>query len=459
MSDAGCPLPSNWEEYGVNPVDIVGPFTLQQLLFIFSISCAGITTLISIFLIIKHLHRYTEPKQQRQIVRIVFFPVLFATLSALSILNYDAAKYMQPLIALYEPFALAALFLLYIEHVAPDENARSAFFATLEYRRPRRKFPPTTKYTVVPGGSQRWYRVSFIIVFLFVNVSTIMTIVELVTEATDHYCEESWSPKYAHIWVEVITTVFLVSAVVTVVTFYIRFHKEPEFSIHKPGLKILSFKLIVFLKFLQSIIFAILLGQIETSQKMTGYDLKYGIPAALVAFEQILFAVFFHYVFRSREYHETAKKNLIAPRMGTFRAAANVFNPTDLLVGMFTAVKLLFGAFRSSAGNPQSGFEARGQRPEHGRSAYLEPMSQQPYSGSTPARTQPTDITVTGAQETGYSNAYTGGGYAPPAYPPNAAHGWYADAGDEGLGMNLYAYVGAGSRDSSVDATSTRQMV
>lgn len=457
----GCPLPKNWEEFSVNPVKILGPFTLRHLLFLFSIACAGITTLISLFLITKHLHRYTEPKQQRQIVRIIFTPVVFAVLSALSILSYSVAKYLQPLIDLYEAFALASLFMLYIEYVAPDEHARRAYFSALENRKLKSKFKPRGPYTVVPGGSLKWYHIGYVGVFIYCVVGILLTALELVTEATNRYCESSWKPKYAHIWVEVLGGFFLGWAINSIIGFYGRFKKEPEFAMHKPGLKLASFKLIVFVNFVQSIVFSILLSNIKTSRKMTGYDLKYGIPAALVAVEQIFFATFFHYSFRSREYHETMKEDLVSPRMGTFRAAANAFNPTDLLMGMFTAVRLLVIKFSGRGGaQPVSG--PRGRRAGPGDDAHLEPMAQRPFHSSNPYSGQPTGIIVTEPQQTGYSNAYTGSeyaAYAPLAYPSNAAYEGHVEAENERWGLNPHGYARTHSREPSVDAISTRQMV
>lgn len=457
---SGCPLPKNWEEFSVNPVKIVGPSTLQHLLFLFSIVCAGITTIISLYLITKHLHRYTEPKQQRQIVRITFTPVVFATLSALSILSYSVAKYLQPLIDLYEAFALASLFMLYVEYVAPDEHTRPAYFSALENRKPKNKWKPAGAYTVVPGGSLKWFNVGYVGVFIYCVVDILLTTLELVTEATGRYCESSWNPKYAHSWVQVISGFFLGWALNSIIKFYARFQKEPEFAMHKPGLKLVSFKLIVFVNFVQSIIFSVLLSNVKTSHKMTGYDLKYGIPAALVALEQILFATFFHYSFRSREYHETMKEGLVASRMGTFRAAANAFNPTDLVVGMFTAVRLLAMKIASRGGtSPRS--NPRGRRTGPGGDAHLEPMAQQPMRDTSPYSGQP-GITITGPHVMGHSQAYNGGDYAPSApltYPSNAAHGEYFGPENERRGLNPYSYADTRSREPSMDATSTRQVV
>jgi hypothetical protein len=107
---------------------------------------------------------------------------------------------------------------------------------------------------------------------------------------------------------------------------------------------------------------------------VTGKDLTIGIPAMLVAFEQVLFAISFHYTFRSREYHESEKPS--ARRMGIFRAALHAYNPYDLLYGMAHAVTLAFGGV-----GPRDNGEWR--KPRGGRygkiagqeTVHLEPMS------------------------------------------------------------------------------------
>lgn len=154
------------------------------------------------------------------------------------------------------------------------------------------------------------------------------------------------------------------------------------------------------------------------------------------------------------------KEGLVASRMGTFRAAANAFNPTDLVVGMFTAVRLLAMKIASRGGtSPRS--NPRGRRTGPGGDAHLEPMAQQPMRDTSPYSGQP-GITITGPHVMGHSQAYNGGDYAPSApltYPSNAAHGEYFGPENERRGLNPYSYADTRSREPSMDATSTRQVV
>ena len=115
---------------------------------------------------------------------------------------------------------------------------------------------------------------------------------------------------------------------------------------------------------------------------MTGKDLSIGIPALLVAFEQVLFSIGFHYSFRSREYHETEKSS--AKRISTFRAAAHAFNPYDLLYGMAHAVTLTVSGI-GPRGDGQWGKRKRGA---YGRlpgqdNVHLEPLSGRVERGRT----------------------------------------------------------------------------
>ena len=160
FGNATCPLPKDEADLKLVGEPIVGSLTFQHIILLISIGCAGASAAMSLWLILKHLHRYTQPMQQRQIIRIIFTPVVFAVLSALAILDYDAAIYLIPLRDLYETFALASLFLLFTEYVAPGADTREAFFFNLENRKKRGSmFSRSKEYDVIPGGCLTWFKV------------------------------------------------------------------------------------------------------------------------------------------------------------------------------------------------------------------------------------------------------------------------------------------------------------
>lgn len=126
--------------------------TFRWLMIYIIAAALGLTTLSALLLTWKHLHRYSRPREQRQNVRIIAMPVIFCIVCLLSVLFYSASIYIKPLIEVYEAFCVAALFLLYLEYVCPNEDERFTYFANLPAK--------DKKGNPLPGGSLQWYKVS-----------------------------------------------------------------------------------------------------------------------------------------------------------------------------------------------------------------------------------------------------------------------------------------------------------
>lgn len=247
---------------------------------------------------------------------------------------------MSPIRDLYETFAMGAIFLLFVEWVASDPSRRDAYFANLENRKPRGgRFSKDKSYDVVPGGSFSWFKFKWIAVFLSIVIDIIVTIAQEASQAAGTYCITSLKPYFAHLWVLVIGHVAIIVAVVAILRLYMRLKSEPEFSLHRPLLKLASLKLIVFTNFVQTLVFSILQGQgvLKGNNKVTANDLQYGIPSLLVAVEQLIFAALMLYSYRATEYKSEDKQ------MGFLAAAFNAMNPLDLIQSIVKAVTYLVG--------------------------------------------------------------------------------------------------------------------
>jgi hypothetical protein len=149
-SDMECPVPL--ERLVGTGEPIFGDTSLHEFMVYFSAACLGLTALSCWYLSWRHLHRYTSPQEQRQILRVInlpFFYCLFNFLAVTFTMNYIL---IEPLSSVYEAFAVAALFFLLLEYVAPDGTDRETFFENTEMR--------NWKGQPVPGGSLKWYKVS-----------------------------------------------------------------------------------------------------------------------------------------------------------------------------------------------------------------------------------------------------------------------------------------------------------
>jgi Organic solute transporter Ostalpha len=125
---------------------------------------------------------------------------------------------------------------------------------------------------------------------------------------------------------------------------------------HKPLAKLGAFKLVVFLGFIQGIVFEILLAThtIKPTSKLTYADVKVGIPTLLTCVEMVPISLFFHYAYSYREYsldHQRVPgwESQVVPRpqatsyQGGFlgwRAVLSAADPREALFGFWFAFKM-----------------------------------------------------------------------------------------------------------------------
>ncbi|KAF2811324.1 uncharacterized protein BDZ99DRAFT_461417 [Mytilinidion resinicola] len=367
--------------------------TAKSLMEYMAYACLGLTTASALFLIWKHLHRYTCPKEQRQNVRIIFMPVIFCALELLSIIFYSDSIYLSPLKETYQAFCIAALFLLYVEFVCPDEQMRDAYFNGVENK--------DRKGNVIPGGSLLWFNRTWIVVFQYPFTKTISCIIEIATQAANKYCMNSLSPKYAHIWLLLADTFLIGGAISAVFRFYGRFKKEFDPKHHALA-KLVCFKGVVFFQFFQMIIFGFLAGKtFRPSKTLTYDDIYYGIPSTLTCLEATAFSFTFHFAYRSRVYHSDMRPD--AYRMPTWRAILDAMNLSDIIRGSMYAITLLIQK-RSPTGH---GF---GQGPKRQRTSELDDMAREPLKTEQYRSTSPIPgayvPTAPGTQQYGVTHAY-----------------------------------------------------
>lgn len=98
-NNGGCPVPKGAENY-----DARG--TAWHPMIWIGLASTAVTTGISLALIFLHLRRYRAPKEQRQIIRIVFSVVVYSCVAFFEIYKYEVAQYIDPIGDVYEAFGL-----------------------------------------------------------------------------------------------------------------------------------------------------------------------------------------------------------------------------------------------------------------------------------------------------------------------------------------------------------------
>lgn len=153
-----CPIPLSVIREPNVEKPIFGKTTTQDVLVYTSLGSAAYTTVVCCYLALTHFLHYVRAREQRQIIRLSFYPLFFAVFAAASVYSYPDSIYLKPAGDFIEPISLAALFLLFLEYAEPDQDRREEYFASLELRVQVKRFSKETR--VIPGGSYRWFQVS-----------------------------------------------------------------------------------------------------------------------------------------------------------------------------------------------------------------------------------------------------------------------------------------------------------
>ncbi|KAF2097000.1 DUF300-domain-containing protein [Rhizodiscina lignyota] len=331
----------------------IGITTHRLLEYISGISL-GLTLIVTLFLITRHLSRYTVPPEQRQIVRIVFVPTFFAIIGFFSVMFYNVSIYIRPIPEVYEAFCIPAILLLYIHYVCPDEGqlTRYDFFHNLELQ--------DRKGRSQSGGSLTWFKRTWICVFQYPLAKTISAIIEIATQGAGVFCINSLSPHYAHLWCQIIDIVSIVLAVPRVIRFERRMKSQMDPK-HKAFQKLLAFKGFVILQFIQLIIFGLLNGKVFSPTAYVTYDdIYYGIPNTLTCLEGVIFSFLFLWAFNTSVYHPEYQ-NTQGRRMPFWRAIFNAMNFTDIVKGVtFMFALITEGQFLPGSQNTYRSTTSRG---------------------------------------------------------------------------------------------------
>jgi hypothetical protein len=329
MGNSTCPVPTGADDYSKKGS------SWQPMLYV-SLVCTLITTAISISLIVLHLRRYRSPKEQRQIIRIVFSVVLYSFVALFEVYSYAVAQYIDPLGDVYEAFGLwygpfnslanisanktSALYLLFVQYAAPkgsyDEDMFSAVKAAEELE-----------------TSFDWPRITWIFVFQYPPVEIFAVIIQEITEAVGTYCSASLNPKYYHLWYEIIASISIGTCVLAIFSF--RNKMKDRLKVKRALAKLACFKIIVFIRFAQAWVFSFLLTEdiIKTSTSYSYNDIIWGIPGVATCAEMVLFSLGFWYAFSSTEYGSSAKPH--STPLPVWRAVLDVVNCWDLIKGIY----------------------------------------------------------------------------------------------------------------------------
>ncbi|KAK8052017.1 hypothetical protein PG993_003402 [Apiospora rasikravindrae] len=257
-------------------VELVAGFTFHRLAIIVGGGCAVIAILTSFYLVWMHALNYTKPQEQKQIIRILFMIPIYSVSAFLCIWKYWHAVYYQVISDCYEAFAISSFFALMCHYVAPDLHDQKEYFRHMSPMKPW--VWPVNWFAKCCGGERGAWR-------------TPQERTDMVQHRLDWRISLLLHPSgHDHnrrdYRVLVLESLAVTIAMYCLIQFYIQM-KEP-LAEHKPFLKVLAIKLVIFLSFWQTTAISVgtsTLGIIQPNEVLAYPDLKVGIPSLLLCFE------------------------------------------------------------------------------------------------------------------------------------------------------------------------------
>ncbi|KAL4925383.1 OSTA/TMEM184 family protein [Aspergillus undulatus] len=349
------------EDETIHEIDLWdGGLTFHELCVIVVGAFALVAGIISFYLIMRHATHYSKPVEQRHTIRILLMIPIYSLVAWLSTFYYKHAVYYDVLGDCYEAFTISAFFALLCHYIAPDLHSQKEYFRGIQ---PKNWVWPVTwlqkcfggKNGVwrVPRSGLTWFNVVWVGVFQYCLLRVLMTIVAVITQKFDLYCESSLNPAFSHIWVLAIECAAVTIAMYCLIQFYIQI--KDEISEYRPLLKITSIKLVIFLSFWQTSVISFLFsaGAIKASGKIAAPDVKVTLANLIISIEMALFAILHLWSFPWKPYAIGFQTDEITDMFGNgkstyhggrwgMRALVDALNPIDLIRAVGRSMRWLF---------------------------------------------------------------------------------------------------------------------
>ncbi|KAJ7279454.1 DUF300-domain-containing protein [Mycena rebaudengoi] len=314
--------------------------------------CALITVLITTISVLQHCRNYTSPREQRQVIRILYMPSVYAVISFFSYRYFRSYTYYSFIYVAYEAVTISAFLLLLIEYVANTAVGHKAEHALA--RKDKRPLPmPFCCWRYRPTKAYFMYTVKWS-VLQYVIVRPAVSVVGIICEKFDVLCEtESFNPHFASVYLSCIEFISISIALYGLFVFFGL--TKDELAGRRPLAKFMCIKLIVMFTFYQTFIFGMLAGPvIKPTQYWSETNIANGLNALAICIEMVFFALGMWWAYAPREYRISG-----APPTSVGRPLWDSVNYKDFALEIMGSLHFYFGAMKgrhadgaSSSGDP-----------------------------------------------------------------------------------------------------------
>ncbi|GAA5835989.1 hypothetical protein JCM9279_002158 [Rhodotorula babjevae] len=309
---------------------------------------AGVTTIVSTFITLAtvylHARNYYKPKEQRQILRILLMPAVYAIVSFFSYRYFRAFTYYSVSVVAYESLVLAAFLMLLLQYIGESNEEQRRVLKDKEKRKIPFpfcciRFRPSKPYFI---HGLKWS------VLQYSLLRPLISIIEIICQAYDVLCPTQYSVYFAEAYLDAVDFVSISVALYGLIVFY-ALVKE-RLAGRKPLAKFLSIKIVVMLLFYQSFVFSVLQshGVIKATEFWTATNVADGLSALCVCCEMVIMSGVFAWAFSHKEYSHLRPEG--AGHTSVFWAILDSLNYSDFLLEGWRGLKFLWDFVRRKPG-------------------------------------------------------------------------------------------------------------
>ncbi|KAF8518204.1 organic solute transporter Ostalpha-domain-containing protein [Gautieria morchelliformis] len=280
-----------------------------------------VATVVSFWIIGKHLMWYTKKRQQRYIVRLLLMVPIYAIVSLASYIFWNHAIPITLVRDSYESFVLYSFFYLLLQYLSPTTEGQKEVFRNVVLSKwifPLRFVKYRPKDGLYFLQLMKWGVLQYCV------VRPATTLAAVILDFIGLYCDRSWSPGWGHIYITIVVSASVTIAMYCLFQLYIPIaeHLTP----HKPLLKLFSVKAVVFLTFWQATGLSVLsmFGVVKDTPYMTADDINTGIAAILETFEMMCFGVLHVRAFSYKTYCIDGQAPSQTPRLRSLIHALDI---------------------------------------------------------------------------------------------------------------------------------------
>ncbi|XP_015601642.1 transmembrane protein 184B isoform X1 [Cephus cinctus] len=303
---------------------------------------AGAFVWVALFLtcqqIYQHLRWYTNPAEQRWIVRILFIVPIYATYSWVSLLFFNSESYYVYFFTVrdcYEAFVIYNFLSLCYEYLGGEGNIMS------EIRGKPIRSNCLYGTCCLVGKT---YTIGFLrfckqATLQFCLVKPVMAFVIIFLQAFGHYRDGDWSPDGGYIYITVIYNISVSLALYGLFLFY--FATRDLLTPFEPVLKFCTVKSVIFLSFWQGVLLAVLekanvISPVINSlgQSTSAGTVSAGYQNFLICIEMLFAAIALRYAFPYQVYSAgcvTDSRGRSVTMQSISSSLKETMNPKDIM--------------------------------------------------------------------------------------------------------------------------------